>query len=135
MYRRRPWLIAGSFGIAWLLVMLAGSDRPPPPGFAVVLAILVALVIAMGLAIPWLWRVQASSGARRVLGYSAALGAAVGLAIAGGLAISGPGEPSTPAPSASATVTWLLVLTLVGALNGALVGGVTMLTRPTSRAS
>jgi len=115
-----------------MLVLLAGSDRPPPPGFAVILVILAALVGATGLAIPWLWRVQAARGARRVLVYSLALGAVIGLTIAVGFVIRGSGEPSITAPSLTDTATWLLVLSLVGAVNGALVGGVAMLARPSS---
>ncbi len=131
----RAWIIAASFGLAWLLILIAGADRPPPPGFAVVLAILLALVIAIGRAIPWLWHVQADKGARRVLAYTLVPGAAVGFAIALGFAISGSGEPSRTDPTASSTLTWLLVLTLVGALNGALIGGVTVLARRSSTAS
>jgi uncharacterized membrane protein YfcA len=110
-------------------LILAGSDWPPP-GFAVVAVILLSVVVAIGWAIPWLWRVQVDHGQGRVLAVCIALGAGIGLVLAVGFAIGGPGEPSIPDPPVGAHAVWLLVPTLVGAVNGALVGGVTVWARP-----
>ncbi len=130
--KRRPWVVAGSFGVVWLLLLLAGSDRPPPPGFAIVLGILLVLVAVVAVAIPRLWQVQREKGARRVLALSTVLGAVAGLLIASGFALGGSGEPSRPEMSLQDIVIWLCVLTVVGAVNGALVGAVTVLTSPRS---
>ena len=131
--RRRPWAVAGCFGVAWLLVLLAGSDRPPPPGFAIVLVILLVLVVVIAVTIPRLWQVQGTKGARHVYALCTVLGALAGLLIALGFASGGSGEPSRPDMSLLDTGIWLSVLTVVGAVNGALVAAVTTLTRPTTR--
>lgn len=126
----RPWVIAGSFGVAWLLFMLAGSDIPPPPGFAFVIVGIALLVVLIGFAIPRLWRVQDERGPGRVLGISIGLGAGVGLLLAFIFGLRGSGEPSRTDITLGAYVIWFLVLLFVGAVNGALVGGVTVLAKP-----
>ena len=50
----RRWWIASTFFVVWLLVMLAGADKPPPLGFVWVVAGLVVICVAIGLALPWL---------------------------------------------------------------------------------
>lgn len=116
--------------MAWLLFMLAGSDIPPPPGFAFVIVGIALLVVLIGFAIPWLWRVQDERGPGRVLGICLGLGAGIGLLLAGIFALRGSGEPSTPPITVGAYAIWFLVVTFVGTVNGAFVGGVTVLARP-----
>jgi len=127
---RRAWIIAVCFGAAWLLILLAGSDVPPPPGFAFVIAGLALITVLMGLAIPWLWRVQEEHGPGRVVGICLGLGAVVGLLLAAIFGAGGSGEPSIPPITLGAYAIWFLVLMFVGLVNGALVGGVTVLARP-----
>ncbi len=110
--------------------MLAGSDIPPPPGFAFVIVGIALLVVLIGFAIPWLWRVQESKGPGRVLGISLAMGAGIGILLAAIFAINGSGEPSLPPMPLGAYLIWFVVVTFVGLVNGALVGGVTVLARP-----
>jgi hypothetical protein len=126
----RPWIIAGSFGVVWLLFMLAGSDIPPPPGFAFIILGIALLVLLIGFATPWLWRMQESKGPGRVLGISLAMGAGIGILLAAIFAIKGSGEPSLPPMPLGAYLIWFVVVTFAGLVNGALVGGVTVLAKP-----
>ena len=123
-------MIAGGFGVAWLLIMLAGSDFPPPPGFAFVIVGLAIVTVLVGFAIPWLWRVQEARGPGRVVGICLGLGAVVGLLLAAIFGSGGSGEPSRPEITLGAYVIWFVVLMFVGLVNGALVGGVTVLAKP-----
>lgn len=93
---------------------------------------LAALVVALGLTIPFLWRVQRRRGRPRVLGVCAGIGAGIGLALAILFALQGSGEPSVPPPSVAARATWIGVVTALGAVNGTLVGIVTVVCRPRS---
>jgi hypothetical protein len=110
--------------------MLAGSDIPPPPGFAFVILGIALLVLLIGFALPWLWRVQDERGPGRVLGISIGLGAGIGLLLAAIFGLRGSGEPSIPPITLGAYAIWFTVLFFVGAVNGALVGGVTVLAKP-----
>lgn len=111
--------------------MLAGSDIPPPPGFAFVIVGIAFLVLLVGFSIPWLWRVQGDRGPGRVMGISLGLGSGIGLLLAVIFALRGSGEPSTPPITLGAYLIWFLVVTGVGTVNGALVGGVTIVAHPT----
>jgi hypothetical protein len=112
--------------------MLAGSDFPPPRGFGAIVAGLAGLVVVMGLSIPFLWRVQGEHGRGRVLGICTGLGAGIGATLAILFALKGSGEPSIPSPGVAEYAIWLVVVTVVGAVNGTLVGAVTVLCRPRS---
>ncbi len=113
--------------------MLAGSDIPPPPGFAFVILGIALLVLLIGFAIPRLWRVQGERGPGRVMGMSIGLGAGIGLLLAFIFGLRGSGEPSRPDITLGAYVIWFLVVTFVGTVNGAFVGGVTILARPKAK--
>lgn len=118
--KRPAFAIATVFFFAWLGILYAGADHPPPPGFAllVLIDLLAAAVVA--------WRVPtyvAWSRAQRPRRWLLALleGAAAGLIVAG-VVIPFGGEPSVQ-PSATAYVTWFAVLGAVGATNAVLVYG------------
>lgn len=91
---------------------------------------LAGLVAVVGLSIPSLWQVQGKHGRVRVLGICTGLGAGIGTALAILFALQGSGEPSIPSPGVAEYAIWLVVVTVVGAVNGTLVGAVTMLCRP-----
>jgi hypothetical protein len=126
----RRWLIASVLFVVWLLVLLAGSDRPPPLGFLWIVAGLVVICVAIGLALPWLWRVLEQSGVWSVLWRTTTLGALVGFVLAALFGLGGSGEPSAPPMGAVDYAIWFTVLTIVGALNGVIVGLVSIIVRP-----
>ena len=126
----RRWLIASVLFVVWLLVMLAGSDRPPPIGFLWIVAGLVVICVAIGLALPWLWRVREQSGVWSVLWRTTTLGALVGFVLAALFGLGGSGEPSAPPMDGIDYAIWFTVLTIVGALNGVIVGLVAIIVRP-----
>lgn len=126
----RQWVIAGAFGLGWLLLLLAGSDFPPPPGFLWAVVVIGVLVGVIGAVVPRLWRVQDERGSGPVVARCLAAGAGVGVILTPVLTVLNPPDPSTPDPTTAAFITWVLVLTFVGSINGALVGGVTALMRP-----
>ncbi len=113
--------------------MLAGSDIPPPPGFAFVIVGIALLVVLIGFAIPRLWRGQDERGPARVLGICLSLGAGIGFLLALIFAARGSGEPSIPPITVGAYVIWFLVVMFAGTVNGAFVGAVTVLARPKDR--
>ena len=126
----RRWLIASGFFVVWLLVMLAGSDKPPPLGFLWIVAGLVVICVAIGFALPWLWRVRKQSGVWSVLWRTTTLGALVGFVLAALFGLGGSGEPSAPPMDWLDYAIWFTVLTIVGAVNGVIVGLVATLARP-----
>ena len=126
----RRWLIASVLFVVWLLVMLAGSDRPPPIGFLWIVAGLVVICVAIGLALPWLWRVREQSGVWSVLWRTTTLGALVGFVLAALFGLGGSGEPSAPQMDGIDYAIWLTVVTIVGAVNGLIVGLVAIIARP-----
>ena len=126
----RRWLIASGFFVVWLLVMLAGSDKPPPLGFLWIVAGLVVICVAIGLALPWLWRVRERSGVWSVLWRTTTLGALVGFVLAALFGLGGSGEPSAPPMDGMDYAIWFTVLTIVGAVNGAIVAFASVLFRP-----
>ena len=121
-YRHAAITISGAFFAGWFAVLLAGADRPPPPGFiAVVLIDLVAAVVVyrrVPVYVAW-------ARARRPGRWLRALleGAAAGLIVAG-LAWVLPfgGEPSIER-STTAVLTWFAVVTTIGAANALLIYG------------
>ena len=126
----RRWLIASGFFIVWLLVMLAGSDRPPPLGFLWIVAGLVVICVAIGFALPWLWRVREQAGVWSVLWRTTTLGALVGFVLAALFGLGGSGEPSAPPMGGIDYAIWFTVLTIVGVINGVIVGLVAIIARP-----
>ena len=102
--------------------MLAGADKPPPLGFLWIIVGLVAICVAIGLALPWLWRVRKRSGVWSVLWRTTTLGALVGFVLAALFGLGGSGEPLTPPMDGIDYAIWFTVLTIVGAVNGVIAG-------------
>jgi hypothetical protein len=103
------------FFIFWLVVLLAGADKPPPIGF-----LWIVLVVALSALVVY-WRIptyvqwfqtQQPGRLRRV----ALEGLMAGLAVATPFALLGPGEPSI-AMQPIAYVGWFTILGLMGMLN------------------
>lgn len=120
--KRSAAAIALAFFFGWLVVMYAGADHPPPPGFLrVVLLDLAAAFVVY-------WRVPVYAGwshARRPRRWLRALfeGVGAGLIVASlTFVLSLGGEPSVQR-SAPATVIWFVVVALVGAANAWLIFG------------
>jgi hypothetical protein len=113
---RRAKVIAAAFAFGWLLILLAGADHPPPPGFLWVLPI----VVAGALLVYWRATAYATWKSRprpRRIGRVVAEGAVAGLAVAGVLhAVRWIGDPSIPVAGADA-FTWLVVLGAIGSVN------------------
>ena len=126
----RRWLIASGFFVVWLLVMLAGSDKPPPLGFLWIVAGLVVICVSIGLALPRLWRVREQSGVWSVLRRTTTLGALVGFVLAALFALGGSGEPSAPPMDGIDYAIWFTVVTIVGAVNGVIVAFASVMFRP-----
>ena len=128
----RRWIIAAGFFLVWLLVMLAGSDIPPPSGFVWIPVGLAVISTGLAFAMPWLWRVRDERGLSAVVVRTTMLGAAVGLVLAGIFSARGSGEPSIPPMDLADYLIWFSVVMVVGAGNGVVVGLVTAKLRPTS---
>ena len=126
----RRWLIAAGFYLVWLLVMLAGSDIPPPFGFVWIPIGLAVICAGVALAMPWLWRVRAEQGLSAVVWRTTMIGALVGTFLAGIFAVRGSGEPSIPPMDLSDYLIWFSVVMVVGAVNGIVVGLVVSWLRP-----
>ena len=110
--------------------MLAGSDIPAPRGFVWVVAGLVAICLGMALAIPWLWRVRERSGVWSVVWRTTTLGALVGFVLAALFGLGGSGEPSTPPMGGIDYAIWFTVVTIVGLVNGVIVGLAAIIAQP-----
>ncbi len=109
-------VIAAGFCLAWLLIALAGADRPPPVGFLVLLPVF----LVGGLLVYWRipayadWKSQSRSW--RILRVIAE-GTAAGLGFAIALhAFPWSGEPGIR-PSGIHAFIWLAVLGALGATN------------------
>ena len=126
----RRWIIAAGFFLVWLLVMLAGSDIPPPTGFVWIPVGLAVICTGMAFAMPWLWRVRDERGLSAVVVRTTMIGAAVGLVLAGIFSARGSGEPSIPPMDLADYLIWFSVVIVVGAVNGVVVGLVVSWLRP-----
>ena len=110
--------------------MLAGTDKPPPLGFAWIVAGLVVICLAIGLAVPWLWRVREQSGVWSVVWRTTTLGALVGFVLAALFGLGGSAEPSTPPMGGIDYAIWFTVVTIVGSVNGVIVGLAAIIAQP-----
>lgn len=103
------------FCIFWLVVLLAGADKPPPPGFLwIVLTVAVCSVVVY-------WRTPTYLGwhrTRRPGRYWRVVldGFSAGLFVALPLALKGSGEPSSGRDAADFAI-WFVVVGLVGSFN------------------
>lgn len=106
-------------GLGFVALALAGADWPPPPGFAVLIAIGVLLGLAVAVLLPKALTVWRQRGAAAALWRSGALGMAAALAswaLLGALPFSG--EPSSQPPAAHILIGFATV-GLLGALGAA----------------
>lgn len=110
--------------------MLAGADKPPPLGFGWIVVGLLAICVAIRFALPWLWRVRERSGVWSVLWRTTTLGALVGFVLAALFGLGGSGEPSTPPMGGIDYAIWLTVVTIVGSVNGVIVGLAAIIAQP-----
>jgi hypothetical protein len=118
--KRRALALSITFALAWLVVLLAGADHPPPVGFLGILPF-----IAFGATLVY-WRAivyacwKAQSQPRSML-RALAEGAIAGLAFAAAISLlPWVGEPSVR-PSAASFVIWLGVASTIGSLSALLV--------------
>jgi hypothetical protein len=114
--------IALGFFSSWLLVLYAGADRPPPPGFPVV----IVLDLAAAFVVYRRVRVYAEwSRARRPKRWLRALfeGIAAGLIVAVLVLVLPFGSEPSIQRSAAATVVWVVVLAVVGGVTALLIYG------------
>jgi hypothetical protein len=125
-------IIASAFFLLWLSVLYAGADHPPPPGFVLI----VALVVVCS-AIVWLrvrryyqWTVQCS----RLRWLRAALDGIAAGAVIGLLVMLTTGGGTSVQPRLVDRVKWVAVSAIVGMLNSVLAFGVAAwLTRRSGR--
>jgi hypothetical protein len=118
--KRRALTISVTFALAWLVVLLAGADRPPPVGF---LGLLPFLAFAATL-VYWRAIVYACWKARsqpRPMLRALAEGAIAGVAFAAAIRyLPWVGEPSVR-PSTASFIVWLGVASTIGSLSAVLV--------------
>ena len=106
---------AGAFFFLWLVVLLAGADKPPPIGF-----LWIVLIIAICTAVVY-WRVPTyvewgQTQLRGSLLRVALEGFLAGLVVAMPFVFLGSGNPTIPM-GATAYVVWFVILGLMGMLN------------------
>lgn len=121
--------IAGGFFLLWLGILYLGADHPPPPRFVwvVLLDLPAALLVFWRVPTYRYWQVVGRPrGMLRVLRDGAVTGLAFGT-FALLVAFASPG--GRPAPGWGAVIVWLVVLTLMGAMNTALLFAFISLTR------
>jgi len=109
----------------WLLVLLAGADFPPPPGF-----IWIVVAVAVCAAVVY-WRVPTYidwSRTRRPRRYWRVFldGAVAGLLIALPFVIGGSGEPSVTMQPLDYAI-WFAVLAVMGIFNSVTIYGINAL--------
>ena len=100
-----------------MLVLLAGADRPPPPGFLALAAVLIALVIAGSFVIPIWWDRGMRLGAWRAALVAAVQGAAVGTLVAGLFTLAAPDQPGVQ-PDWTDALAGISIAAIAGALLG-----------------
>ncbi len=114
-YRKIAFINAIVFFIFWLLVLLAGADKPPPLGFVwLVLAVAVCSAVVywrVPTYIDWASKRRAGRHWRVLLD-----GAVAGLLIALPFAIKGGGEPTVTMRPLDYVI-WFAVLAVMGMLN------------------
>ncbi|MFN8126022.1 MAG: hypothetical protein U0R64_05890 [Candidatus Nanopelagicales bacterium] len=109
--------------VTGVLVMLSGSDLPPPPGFLWILPIAGVAAILVGLLIPVALRLGDRAGPARAVLAAVGVGVAFGVVVAGLLVIRGSGEPSIPPPGPVGATILVIVTTAVGAIAATVVVG------------
>ena len=125
----RSWSIACGSAVVGLLVLLAGSDWPPPTGFWRLLVVAVPLATLVAWRVRTWWAAPSEDGWVRWLSRGASEGAVAGVVVAVAFALMGSGEPSAE-PGPAQWLLWTVVLGVVGSGYGALIGAVARVTRP-----
>ncbi len=115
---RRAAIIATAFTVAWTLILLAGTDHPPPIGFLWLLPAVLACGLLLYRRVPDYarWRGTRRPGrAARVLaeGFLSGLMAALVMALR-------PGDHPMGLPASAELLVWFAALGAVGLLNAAL---------------
>ena len=93
-----------------MLVLLAGSDLPPPVGFIWVAAGAVAAGALVRALVPPVLGLRHTIGVLRTLLAASGIGAGVGVACATLLVLLGSGEPTVDSPSAGQAATFVVVV-------------------------
>ena len=103
------------FFIFWLLVLLAGADKPPPIGFLWIVLVIALSALVVYRRIPTYVRWSQNQQPRRLLRV-ALEGFVAGLVVAMPFALSGSGEPSITMRPIDYVI-WFVVLGMMGMLN------------------
>ena len=129
------WAIGIPASIAATLVVLAGSDLPPPPGFITVVLIATGLGIAVRVAVPWILGIRDRARVAAALRAATIAAALAGAALAVVVVLIGPGEPSAPRPGAGAAITLIGVFLALGGATGAALAALALVAdrQPTRR--
>lgn len=121
--RRLSRVLAIAFSGTWLVILLAGADRPPPPGFlwVVLLDGITGYLVYRGIPVYALWvRNRERWRKRRVLAH----GAVVGLAFALFVQVAPKDDIDRPSHSVAEVLAWYGIVGTVGVVNAFAVYGV-----------
>jgi hypothetical protein len=113
--RRLAARLGWASGALFVLVMAAGADRPPPPGFLVIVGYGALLGVAVRGALPLLLDLWDARGAGPAIARAAVGGFLAGLALVGVTTVLSTGEPSI-AVGPVARLIGFAVVGVVGAL-------------------
>jgi hypothetical protein len=114
---RLSTLLGAATALLSTLIVLAGSDVPPPPGFLAVVLVAAALGLVVRLVVPGLLTVRDERGTAAALMRAGALAAGTGCAVGALFMLFSPGEPSVSTDVLAGAV-FLFVLAAVGAVGG-----------------
>ena len=113
--RKVAWINAVGFFVFWLLVLLAGADKPPPVGFLWVVLVVALSAMVVYRRIPTYIQWSQTQQRGRLLRV-AMEGLLAGLVVATPFALFGGSEPSVPMQPI-AYVGWFAALGFMGVLN------------------
>ena len=113
--RRLSAQLGAAAAVGFVLVMAAGADRPPPPGFILVIAYGVLLAVVVWRGLPPLLNLWDARGGWPAIGRAALVGFLAGLALWALTAVISTGEPSIKVDAATRLIGFTVV-GLVGAL-------------------
>lgn len=122
-------IIAVGFALAWLLILRAGADCPPPPGFVWLLPVLVGIAVLVHWRLPMYERMKCAATPWRLLRV-AAEGAVTGLLLAIALHVTRTPDPIHSGPTGTDVAIWIAVLAAFGCANALLVYSVAPSKRP-----
>lgn len=90
----------------------------------------IGLVLVIGRSVPALWHMQGERGPAPVLRWCLGVGAGIGFVLGLLLTVLNAPDASVPERSTAGFLIAVVVMTFIGTVNGAFVGGVTVLARP-----